>query len=218
MGCGAQTGHGLGKSCPQPLWVRGLAGSSPHTHQGCWGARDERELQSRAATTKAALAIDQWAAWGACGRPSAPAPREDGQRATQSRVTSSLFHDSAKGSQGHPLHPASAVGIQGRSHSHLALNINAPACKRSGCSTRTCTGTSRSVRGRPGAPGFAWMCTETPSLPGCTRIYPRSCLVLPHAPFLWVCHTCTDCCIHASPHDSDRFGGLKPLVHFPVHT
>lgn len=177
-------GARLAASPPPPGPSPGAAG----------GAGDERELQSRAATADAARAIDcGTSAVQGCGQHrgvgetlatrnpwcsprrmafsgwlgvSEPVGKSCGRTGPQQASSTTAL----RGAKVTPLHPATAVGIQGRSHPHLALNINVSACEWLGCSMNTLAReslgqASQAHMGVPVPPGPAWVRVEPlPSL------------------------------------------------------
>lgn len=177
-----------GERCPPAPQGEGPGWQPPPSPGAAGGAGDERELQSRAATADAARAIDcsrsaVWGCGGCGGDPPQPSPccspgrtaspgwpgvsepAEKGHGGAGPRQASSTT--ALRGAKVTPLHPASAVGIQGRSHSHLVLNIHVSACERLGCSTHTCAreplGHAPWVSvGVPAPPGPARVCAEPP--------------------------------------------------------
>lgn len=199
-----------------------------------------------------------WGAWGAWGRPSLPAapgavtggrlpPASRGvlkpvgkgcSRAGRWQASSVTV---LRGAKVTPLHPASAVGIHGRSHSHLALNINISACEWLGAActhmhvnlsdmlhrhiwgSQCLLALQRCVQSPlPPWPhqdlspvpeeGHAWLCCMLGS--GCDA--PLMCVCLVRL-FFTVTHACAAASTRYPKTMIYFFAALKPLVHFSVH-
>lgn len=133
-----------------------------------------------------------------------------------------------RGAKVTPRRPASAVGIQGRSRSHLALNINVSACKRWGAGrTRAHEPLQHPLQVSVGVPPPAgpvrsplppWLRQDLPPAPekGCARLRLR-CTI--HVSAGWV-----SAVAHARARAAARtrrpetaiygFAALQPLAHF----